>query len=147
MYCSACGCAVPPGLAFCNRCGAKLTSGKTDVPIKASDLIPDFLVFGIVGLFVFGLGVTIGLVAVLRQVAGFDTSLILAITMICFTMIIALESVLVWLLFKSMRIAKESRLAISDQFKEQKTSELGEGQPRALPEHLTSVTEHTTRAF
>jgi predicted amidophosphoribosyltransferase len=143
MYCSSCGSAVPPNLTYCNRCGAKVNT-KSEGVTRAADLIPESVVFAIIAVFVLGIGVTIGLMAVMKEVVGFDLSLILAITMICFSLIIALEAVLIWLLFKSVRMAKQASAVTQ---KENTTKELEEGQQRALPEHLTSVTEHTTRAF
>ena len=78
-----------------------------------------------------------------KEVVGFDLGSSLA-SCVCFALIIALEAVLIWLLFKSVKVAKQAGNA---QLKESTTKELGEAPPRALPEHLTSVTEHTTRAF
>ena len=144
MYCSNCGSAVPSGLTYCNRCGVKVNDAKSQSITKASDFIPESLVFAIVAVFIFGIGVTIGLIAVMKQVVGFDLGLIWTITMICFSLIIALEAVLIWLLFKSVRLAKQTEQV---QLKEHTTKELSEGPQRALPEHHASVTEHTTRAF
>ena len=77
--------------------------------------------------------------------AGFDFSILLAVTMISFFMMLVVEGVLIRLLLSGRRGAKE----VGDiaRLNEQVTRELGEGQARGLPEPAPSVTEHTTRAF
>jgi hypothetical protein len=52
---------------------------------------------------------------------------------------------LIWLLLNGRSGVKG--VGDAEPPKEQKTKEIAEGQARVLPEHLPSVTEHTTRAF
>jgi hypothetical protein len=146
MYCSSCGAAVAQGLSYCNYCGAKLSGAKGDDVIKSSGVKPELLVSAMVGLFILGL-VAIGvLIGVLKAVAGFDIPILLAVTMFSFVLMLVVEGVLIGLLLKGRRGGKEAGDA--ERLKEQTTKELGEGRARMLPpEHVPSVTEHTTRAF
>src|SRR5262245_13595259 len=122
MYCSSCGSAVPPNLTYCNKCGAKVA--RADTITKPSDLIPESLVFAMVAVFILGVGVTIGLMAVMKQAVGFDWPLILAVTMVCFMLIMALEAVIISLIFKSVRFARELVESGPARLKEQTTKEL-----------------------
>ena len=141
MYCSSCGSAVPPNLTYCNRCGAKVGAANTE--FAESTLVP--LAYAIVGLFVLGTGVIIGLMAVMKNVVGLPDGIILGITMTFFLLMLILELVLVWMLFSTRKDAVKSRSP--ERLKEHSTSELDEVPVRALNEPMTSVTEHTTRAF
>jgi hypothetical protein len=145
MYCSSCGVAVAQGLSYCNYCGAKLSGTRDKAAAKSSGNRPDFLVSAMVGFFIFGLLAIAVLMGVMKRVVGFDLSIILAITWFSFALMLALEGLLIWLLLSGKRSAKEA--GDEGQLKEQTTQELGEAQPRALPEPAPSVTEHTTRAF
>ena len=142
MYCSSCGSTVPPSLTYCNRCGAKV-SGPTSVSVRSSTLSTESLVWAIVGLFLGGLSLIIGLMAVMKNVVGFEPGLIIAIVLLCFALMVVLECVLIWL-FLSVGRDERSRI---QQLKEHTTQELSVGQPQALHEPLTSVTDATTRAF
>ncbi|HSB29575.1 MAG TPA: hypothetical protein VLE19_17035 [Pyrinomonadaceae bacterium] len=139
MYCSSCGSALTPNLVYCNRCGAKVDTADTRL-----EPAPDFLIAAMVGLFILGIGVIIGLLATMRQVAGFDLAQALAITIFCFSLLVVLEGILVFFLF---RTRSSGKLKDHAQMKEHTTRELEEGSPLGLPPQAASVTEHTTRAF
>ena len=145
MYCSSCGVAVAQGLSYCNHCGAKLNGAKGDSVIKSSEVKPEKLVEMLVAVFVCGLGAIAVLIGVMKAVAGFDLSIILAVTIFSFVLMLIVEGVLIWLLLNGKRRAKEAGDA--ERLKGQKTKELGEAQARGLAEPVPSVTEHTTRAF
>ena len=142
MYCSSCGSTVPPSLTYCNRCGTKV-SGSTSVSFRASTLSTESLVWAIVGLFLGGLSLIIGLMAVMKNVVGFGPGLIMAIVLLCFALMVVLHGVLIWL-FLSARRDERSRIEL---LKERTTQELTGAQAQALHEPLTSVTDPTTRAF
>ena len=145
MYCSSCGVAVAQGLSYCNYCGAKLSEANGDNVTKSSGVKPELLVSAMVGLFVLGL-IAIGvLIGVMKQVAGFDLPILLAITMFSFVLMLVVEGVLIGLLLSGRRGAKKA--GDTERLKEQTTKELGEAQARVLPEPVPSVTEQTTRAF
>ena len=145
MYCSSCGVAVAQGLSYCNHCGAKLNGAKGDSVIKSSEVKPEKLVEMLVAVFVCGLGAIAVLIGVMKAVAGFDLSIILAVTIFSFVLMLIVEGVLIWLLLSGRRGVKE--VGDAEPPKGQKTKGLGEGQARVLPEPVSSVTEHTTRAF
>ncbi|MDT4897697.1 MAG: hypothetical protein QOH25_2774 [Acidobacteriota bacterium] len=146
MYCSSCGGVIARGLSYCNHCGARLGGAKDDVASKAAELFPESLVWAIVSVFVVGLGTTIGLMAVMKDLLDFSKSLIVAFSLVCFLLMFAIEGVLIWLLL-SRRRSSEKKAKDSGQLKGQTTKELDAAQARALPEPVPSITEHTTRAF
>ena len=145
MYCSSCGVAVAQGLSYCNHCGARLSEASGDNVIKSSGVKPELLVSAMVGLFILGLVAIAVLIGVLKQVAGFDLPILLAVTIFSFVLMLVVEGVLIGLLLSGRRRAKEA--GDTERLKEQTTKELGEAQARVLPEPVPSVTEHTTRAF
>ncbi len=145
MYCSSCGVAVAQGLSYCNYCGGKLNGAEGDNVIKSSGVKPELLVSAMVGLFILGLVAIAVLIGVLKQVAGFDLPILLAVTMFSFVLMLVVEGVLIGLLLSGRRGAKEA--GDTERLKEQTTKELGEVQARVLPEPVPSVTEHTTHAF
>jgi hypothetical protein len=145
MYCSSCGVAVAQGLSYCNYCGAQLSIAKGDSVIKSSEVKPELLVSAMVGGFILGLGAIAVLIGVMKQVVGFDLSIILTVTVFSFVLMLVIEGLLIWLLLNSRRGVKE--FADAEPPKGQATKELDAAQARVLPEHVPSVTEHTTRAF
>ena len=145
MYCSACGLGVAQDLSYCKHCGAKLSGSKSDNVTKSSEVNPALLVSAMVGLFIFGLLASAVLIRVLKEVVGFDHNIILAVTVFSLMLLLGVEGVLIRLLFKGQKGAKEA--GDTEWPKEQKTKELGEAQARVLPEPVPSVTEHTTRSF
>jgi predicted amidophosphoribosyltransferase len=148
MYCSSCGAAVMQGLSYCNNCGARLNESKGEGPAaKEAELFSDSLVWAMVAVFIVGLGCTIGLMAMMKELLKLDNSIIVAAGCAIFFLMLVIESVLIWLLLsrRSRGVAKES--GASGQLKEQVTKELDAAQALALPEPLPSVTEHTTRTL
>ena len=144
MYCSSCGVAVAQGLSYCNYCGAKLTGGKGDNAIKSSEVKPGSLVWGMVVVLVFGFVAIVFLMMAMKMV-GLNVGQILAFTILSFLIMLLLEGVFIWQLLRSKHGAEGTGdTALS---KEQATKELDVAQARVLPEHMPSVTEHTTRAF
>ena len=141
MYCSSCGAAVARGLSYCNYCGAKLAGESGDKPVKSSEVKPEALVWGMVAVPVFGFVATMFLMMAMKMV-GFNVGQILAFTILSFLIMMVVEGVFISKLLGRKRGTQETALA-----KEQTTKELYESQARALPEHMPSVTEHTTRAF
>lgn len=145
MYCSSCGSAVPTNLTYCNKCGARLSGSKTESLARPSDIPLESLVWAICGIFIMGTGVMIGLLAVLKEVVGFNLGLIAAVMLLGFGMMLAIESVLVYLLMSGRKAAR--RAEESYELREAKPRELNEPQPGMLQEPPASVTEHTTRTF
>ena len=146
MYCSSCGRAIAPGLTYCNHCGARLSGTKGDDVINPSEWFPESLVWAIVAVFIVGLGSVIGLMAIMKQLLDFSREWILAITLLSFTLMFAVEGVLISLLLRQKVMARAAGDAA--RLKDKATRELSdEAQPRALHEPAPSITEQTTRAF
>jgi uncharacterized protein (DUF983 family) len=145
MYCSSCGVAVAQGLSYCNYCGAKLGAANGDNAADSSGVKPGLLVAAMVGLFILGLTAIAVLIGMLKAVVGFDLPILLAITLFSFVLMLVIEGILIGLLLKGRRGAKEA--GDGARLKEQTTKELGEAQALGLAEPVPSVTEHTTRAF
>jgi hypothetical protein len=156
MFCSTCGAETVEGLHYCNRCGAKLHQpviglrlGRADLAVGGKVIEPghgaiDFVVWAMVATFVFGTGVTMGLMAVMKGVVGFNDGIVAALTIFCFIMMVAIEAILTLLLFRRTRRPE----GVVD------TAPIGEraGESKArdavaLPPVMPSVTEHTTRTI
>lgn len=142
MYCSSCGTAATPGLSYCSRCGAELSTKRrtTSKPTEAS---PDSLVWGIVSVTVGGLGAIMVLIAVMKEV--FSKELLFVFTLLSFLVLLAAEGMLVRLLLRRQGGVKEE--GDTARLKEQTTRDLGEAQARVLPEGAPSVIEHATHTF
>jgi hypothetical protein len=146
MYCSSCGGAVTRDLSYCNHCGARLTKTNEREPARLTPLAIENLVWAMVAVFVVGLGGTIGLMAVMKDVFGSSNpGLIIAFTLLVITLTIAVEGVLIWTLLRRQNVTREH--TDPERLKKTATKELNTPQPLTLPEPLPSVTEHTTRAF
>ncbi len=95
--------------------------------------------------FVFGLGVITILMGVMKTVLDLPVERVLGFTVLPFVMMLLLEGVFIRLLLRRKRGAQEAEDTVL--LKRQATKELDAAQARGLPEHVPSVTEHTTRAF
>jgi hypothetical protein len=95
--------------------------------------------------FVFGLGAITVLMGVMKAVLRLEVGVVLAFTLLSFLILLSLEGVFIRLLLRRKRGAEGAGDA--GQLKGQATRELDAAQGRVLPEHMPSVTEHTTRAF
>ena len=144
MYCSSCGMAVSPGLSYCNRCGAELNA-KDLSPNKRSEASQESLVFLLAAVTVFGVGAVIGLMAVMSEVAHFNTGLIAAFSLLVFLILLGVDSVIIWLLLRPSRDAGEAYFRTHHA--KLTTNELAESKARVLPEPSFSVTDHTTHTL
>ena len=147
MYCSSCGGAVVPaqGLTFCNHCGSRLNLAKREVEIaKPREVNPEALIWAIVSVFIAGIGVIIGLMAVMKNVLHFEMGLIMFLSLLCFLMMTLIEAVFIWR-FMSQRSLKERFEPPT--LAESTKPELGPAHAGGLVEPQQSVTDHTTRSF
>jgi hypothetical protein len=143
MYCSSCGVAVTQGLSYCNYCGAKLNA-TGDSGAKAPEVRPELLVCAISALFILGLVAIIMMMGMMKAVMELPVERVLGFALVPFLLLLLLEGVFIRLLLRSKRNPDE----VGDSaLKGQATKELDAAQARALPEPMSSVTEHTTRAF
>lgn len=143
MYCSACGVAVAQGLSYCNHCGAKLNRG--DGASNSPEVRPGSLITGMLVVFVFGVMAITLLMGMMKAVLGLPVERVLAFALLPFLVMLILEGVFIRLLLRGNRGVEET--PYTTQSKEQVTNELNAAYARALPEPVSSVTEHTTRAF
>lgn len=147
MYCSSCGAAVVPGLSYCNHCGARLSGGKADAAAGQSETLPESLIWAIVAVFVVGMGTIIGLMAMLKELLDLGQGIVIAFGILGFALMIAVESVFIYLLLSRRRAGAKEAVA-DERPSARATKELDAArEPRTLPEPLPSVTEQTTRAF
>lgn len=144
MYCAACGSAVSDKLNYCKNCGAKIAKdGEKETPQSMMDNLLTSLVFVALG----GLGILIGLVAVLLKY-GFDQKGIMVIAVfflaalsgICYMILNQLPKLIDAKLSEKRESAAESYQP--PQLFAKTTAQLEEhrGEP-------ASVTEQTTRSF
>lgn len=145
MFCSSCGSDVPRKLSYCQRCGAKMAAAKGEHSDQQAELFSESLVWAIVAVFIVGLGAIIGLMAVMKEVVGFNADFILAVTVLSFLLMFVVEGVFIWMLLKRKKSAKEA--GEEGLIKEHAAKELDPAGARALGEAAPGVTEHTTRAF
>ena len=144
MYCPTCGVAVAHGLSYCNYCGAKLNPATEDDETRTPQVRPEMLVSAMVGLFILGTAVITVLMGVMKRVLDAPPEPIVAVTALCFLIMLFIEAVLLRLLFRRPRAAKAADKTLS---KSHATKELDAGNAQSLGEPVSSVTEHTPRAF
>ena len=143
MYCSSCGVAVAESLSYCNNCGARIASSNSDASPR--EVQPGLLVSALAGTFILGLLAIAILLGVMKSVIGLEPGQIMGFAALSFLMLILLEAVFLVLLFRRNRGSDER--ARKESLPGQTTKELGAPQMQGLPEPLTTVTDHTTRAF
>ena len=146
MYCSSCGGAVlhGQGLTFCNHCGTKLSLAKREEIAHPREVSPEALVWAIVGIFIGGLGVIIGLMAVMKNVLHLNMGLIVFLSLLCLLMMTVIETAFIWRFIGQLRSGKQAE---PTPLTENSPRELSGANPNTLAEPLQSVTDHTTRSF
>lgn len=146
MFCSSCGSAVPPGLSFCNRCGADLRAKEQNPnPATRSGPYPDSLVWGIVAVTTVGLCAVVALMVIMKEVLHFNDGLIKGFSAATFLSFLLVDVLFAWLLLSSKR-AQEKTFDAAE-LKAELTRELTAQQIHSLPEPRQSVTEQTTRTL
>ena len=144
MHCSSCGSAVPPGLSYCNRCGADLRLKENEAPRRFGPS-PNFLVAGIVAVTIFGLIAVIMLMGMMSEVLHSPEGLINGFAAVAFFSILLVDALFAWLRLRLKKSARESTDVT--QLREAIRAELRAGQTSDLPEPASSVTDHTTRTL
>ena len=144
MYCSTCGVAIAQDLSYCNHCGAKLGEAKSDSLVR-SEAKPELVISAMVATFVLGLIAITALIGVMKSVLGLEAAQILGFAGVSFLMMIVLESVFLYLLFRRPSAKLEALKSAS--LNGHTTKELDVAPVRALREPGLSVIDHTTRNF
>ena len=145
MYCSTCGVAVSDSLSYCNHCGARIVVSNNDKVATSRDVQPGLLVSAMAGTFILGMFAITALLGVMKAVLGLQVGQILGFAALSFFIMIFLEGVYLFLLFRRNRGAEER--ITTESLAQHTTKELDAPQAHALQEPLSSVTDHTTRAF
>jgi hypothetical protein len=114
-----------------------------DGSIKQNNQALESLIWAIVGVFICGLGGLIGLIAVMKHY-GLNEGLVIASALTVFAFMLVIESIFIGVLLKKSGLSEARE---KKRTKPKQTKELEGSTPPALPEHLTSVTENTTRSF
>jgi len=146
VYCSSCGGAVlqGQGLTFCNHCGTKLSLAKREEIARSREINPEALVWAIVGVFLGGLGIIIGLMAVMEKVLHLNVGLMAFFSLLSFLMMTVIETVFIWRFIHQLKPVKQAEPSA---LTEDAPRELGSANPKTLADPLQSVTDHTTRSF
>jgi hypothetical protein len=145
MYCSSCGAAIAQSASYCNHCGTKTSAIERASGAQPAHSFTESLVWAMVTVFIVGLGCTIGLMAMMKQLLDFSNHWILSIALLTFLLTIMVEGVIVSMLRRQKKVLKKEDEA--RRLDARATRELDEAQPHALPEPVPSVTEHATRIF
>lgn len=143
MYCSSCGVAVGKGLTYCNYCGAKLSS--TDTSLEFREVKPGLLVSAMAGIFVLGLPGIAFIVFMLNAALRLDPQQTMAFAWVTLLLLVALEVMFLILLLTRKRHKDDAPQ--ERELQSPHTKELEEKYAGILAEPVSSVTEHTTRAF
>jgi predicted lipid-binding transport protein (Tim44 family) len=143
MYCSSCGVVIAANLTYCNFCGAKVRSEKTDTLAKTTELRYDsFIMSAMVGLFVLGL-VAMGVLLTVMKALEFNVGTLIAFALLSFLTLVGLEGILISRLFRRKSRPEKSGGSAQTAMP---TKEL-EAQSRGIVEPVPSVSEHTTRTL
>ena len=142
MYCSSCGGSVPPGLSYCNRCGADLRPKENEDPKRS--LAPNFLVAGIVFVTIFGLIAVMMLMGVMSQMLRASDG-VNGFAAVAFFLVLLVDALFAFLLLRSKKSPGENADVI--QLKEAIRAELHAAQTSGLAQPAGSVTDHTTRTL
>jgi hypothetical protein len=143
MFCSSCGAAITPDLNYCKRCGVELSgAGRAD---ESESMSP---VWSIIAVPVLSIAWIIGLVALMKNVFGFEFNLIGVITVMNFFLLLIADTAIILSLLRRDRRANKKPVG-KPQLKENAAHALYESPRRELPEQMQfeSVTEHTTRSL
>ncbi len=148
MYCSSCGGVVSRDKGFCNFCGATLGGNEGVSTANKSDTFSENLIWAIVVVFAIGLGTTIGLMAVMKEVVGFPIGWIATFSVTSLSLTLFVEVVLIYILMRNRLGPNQASIGAGASARD--TTSLDKAEPRMqreLAEPVPSVTEQTTRTF
>jgi hypothetical protein len=145
MFCSACGLAVAPGLAFCKNCGAKLGGGPSDTADRPVEIKPERIILLMTMVFVFGLLAMAFLLGIMKGVLKLESEILLGVAGLSFLIMLGIEGMCIWLLVQRFR--RVPAAGVSVPLPHKGTNELDPARVMLLTEPVTSVTDHTTRTL
>ncbi len=141
MFCSTCGQETTPGVNFCKRCGSILNVQSSLQTRVISMTGPSWALSVVI---IFMLGIIFGGVIKLAEL-GVSSAALAWMVIFGSGTVIALSSMIIRLWHRIMESKLQNSLTI--QQSANVTNELNPHHPNALPDHIPSVTEHTTRVF
>jgi hypothetical protein len=148
MFCPSCGIALPKKLKYCNRCGAQLVATRETALVELFERRMEGEMEGLFWIIIFGLGLLLGGLVVLKKVLDLGENLLFAYMLLCLTALAMYFGLGVWQIRRLARSAKEaSGTAQFAQVETNETNELNPAQPLATLEPAPTVTEHTTRTL
>jgi len=119
--------------------------GEKSSASKSSEVRPEFLVFMMTALFIFGLVAITILMGMMKQVLGLPVERVLIFALLPFLLMLLLEGVCLRLLMRRNRGPEAT--GANALLKEQTTKQLDRPEERLLAEPAPSVTDHTTRTL
>jgi len=147
MFCSSCGTTLAAGLSYCNRCGARTavatdsTEPETPREEKLADIVNLLAVIaGVVA--IGGLIFVYGLVSSLLS-KGIQPSVIIVFMIFSLAAVFGIS----WLLIRQLTRVLNAYLRAGETAKLRQLDEREIPQIEAHREPVSSVTDHTTRAF
>jgi hypothetical protein len=145
MFCSSCGVALPQPMKYCNRCGAQLVVTRDAAEIGALEKRLDEYLDGLFWITVFGVGLTLGGMALIKRALELGEAAVIAFLILCATAFLVNFALSFWQVLRMTRDLKELRgEAVPDGMK---TGELNPADARASLAPPPSVTETTTRTL
>ena len=145
MYCPTCGNSVADGLKYCNSCGVQLTREVEDKDFGPGKML-NYLLTVLVFIVLFGMGILVGLVAVMlgndvkvEVVTMITTAYLLAIFGICFMLARQVPKLID---ARLTRWSNATDLIAPQQLETRTTAQLEEHR-----QPVASVTDHTTKTL
>jgi len=144
MHCPACGKSLPRRMRYCSQCGAQLTLEKDTESERREKRFDDY-VDGIFWITVFGLGLILGGMALMKQVLHLGRGWIIAYMIMSSVTFLTVFAICLW---QIIVIARGSKKADENADEEQfDTNRLAEAKPQKSLEAPMSVVEDTTRTL
>ena len=145
MFCPSCGIALASQLKYCNRCGVPLTTPKEIELVKLFEKRMESEMEGLFWSIVFGLGLLIGGMVVLKKALDFGETILVAYMILCSAALLMYFSLGVWQIRRLARSSKEA--SATAQLGQVETQELNPAQTLPTLEPVPSITEHTTHTL
>ncbi len=145
MYCPSCGMALSQQMKYCNHCGAQLITTRETAAIEPTEKRLDEYLDGLFWITVFGLGLILGGMALMKAV-HLSEGLIIAYLILSSLAFLINFALSLWGILRIVRSSKKAKGTI--QVGQHDTNELGPVKARTtLAPAPPSVTENTTRTF
>lgn len=145
MFCPSCGIALTQQLKYCNRCGAALVASRETELVALYEKRMEGEMEGIFWSIVFGLGMLIGGLVVLKKALDLDEKFLVAYLLVCSTALLMYFALGVWQIRRLARSSKEASATV--QFGQAETNELNPAQTLPTLAPAPSVIEHTTHTL